>query len=176
VRARIVVLGLAATLSAGGLEAQRARGLEPGGGERGGGPPRELLRKVRQAFMGQVRRQLNLTDEQAKRLQDVDRKFEQQRNQLRKDEGDARRALRVALEDTTTAPDPAKVEEYLNRLVKDQHRRADVLEAEQKELAAFLNPVQRAKFFALRDQLARRINELQGQGRGGRRGGPPPLD
>jgi hypothetical protein len=58
--------------------------------------------------------------------------------------------------------------------VKAQRRRADILENEQKELASFLNPVQRAKFFALRDQLARRIQELQGQGRGRR--GPPPTD
>jgi Spy/CpxP family protein refolding chaperone len=160
------VLGLASVLAAGSVEAQR--------GTRQGGPPAELPRQIKQAFMGKVRRELNLNDEQTRKLQDSDRKFEQQRNQLRRDEGDARRLLRNALEDTTAAPDAAKVDDYLNRLVKAQHRRADILENEQKELASYLNPVQRAKFFALRDQLARRIQELQGQGRGRR--GPPPTD
>lgn len=141
-----------------------------------------LARQIRQTFNGVVKRQLGLNDEQMRRLQQTDNRFQKERNEVGKDERTARLALKAALEDTTAAPDQAKVDDYLSRLVKAQRRRADILEAEQKELSSFLTPVQRAKYFALRDQLVRRIGQLRqdnpGAGRAdapsGRRGGARP--
>jgi hypothetical protein len=124
-------------------------------------PRQQLLQqRVRQAFSGVVRRQLNLNDDQAKRLGDVDRQYQIQRNQVNRDEREARLGLKAALEDTSRTPDQARVDDYMSRLLKAQHRRAEILEAEQKDLSAFLTPVQRAKYFALRDQLTRRIQEI----------------
>jgi Spy/CpxP family protein refolding chaperone len=135
-------------------------------------PRQQLLQqRVRQAFDGVVRRQLSLNDEQVKRLSEVDRQYQVQRNQVNRDEREARLALREALEDSSRTPDQAKVDGYMSRLVKAQHRRAEILEAEQKDLSTFLTPVQRAKYFALRDQLTRRIQEIvqDSIGRGGAR-------
>ncbi len=136
---------------------------------------RALAGQVRKAFSDVVRKHLALNDEQSKRLTQVDNRFQKERNSINQDERAARQGLRAVLEDSVGTPDQAKVDGYLTQLVRAQRRRADVLEAEQKELATFLTPVQRAKYFALRDQLTRRINQLgQERGRGARQGGAPP--
>ena len=134
-----------------------------------------LAKQVRQAFRGVVRKQLALNDEQVKKLNEVDDRFQLQRNEVNRDERQALLALKGALEDTSGNPDQAKVDEYMSRLVKAQHRRADILESEQKDLSGFLTPVQRAKYFALRDQLNRRIAQLRQQDStaAGRAGRPP---
>lgn len=133
-----------------------------------------LARQVRQAFAGVVRRQLSLNDDQARRLQQVDDYYQKQRGEVNKDEREARLALKTALEDSTATPDQAKVDEYMGRLVKAQRRRAELLEAEQKDLSGFLNPVQRAKYVALRDQLNRRIAQLRQQGTAAAPAAAPP--
>jgi Spy/CpxP family protein refolding chaperone len=149
------------------------RGAARGAAAGGAVNPRQqaLAKQVRQAFSGVVRKQLNLNDDQMKRLDATDQRFQKERNAVGRDERDARVALKAALEDTTGTPDQAKVDDYMSRLVKAQHRRADILEGEQKELSGFLTPVQRAKYFALRDQLTRRVSQMR---QDGRRGGPPP--
>jgi Spy/CpxP family protein refolding chaperone len=139
-------------------------------------PAREkqaLARQVRQAFAGVVRRQLNLSDEQSRKLQDIDTKYQRQRTEIVRDERAAREDLRLALSDSTATPDQGKVDGYINRLIQAQRKRADLLDAEQKELAGFLNPVQRGKYLALREQLQKRVGQLRQDGRAGR-GAPPP--
>jgi Spy/CpxP family protein refolding chaperone len=139
-------------------------------------PPKQqaLQRQVRQAFAGVLKRQLNLNDEQLKKLQDVDAKYQRQRTEVVRDERAARLDLRSALTDTSATPDQTKVDGYLTRLTAAQRKRADLLEAEQKELAGFLTPVQRAKFLALREQLQKRVAARRQDGGRGRAGAPPP--
>jgi hypothetical protein len=177
--AAVLMLGVLASAA----EGQRSDSspLRPGGrgGLRGGGaPPAErqmLQRQVRQAFAKAVRRQLNLSDEQMGKLQSVDLKYERQRVALLRDERQARLGLKVAMDDSGTV-DQAKVDGYLSQLVKAQRTRADLLEGEQKELAGFLNPLQRAKYFAMKERLNRRMQELAQPGGGRGPLGPPPLD
>lgn len=148
-----------------------------GRGGRDGQPPlspnqQMMIRRVRQAFGGVVKRELNLNDEQLQRVTQVDDKYQLQRNQLNKGERETRQGLKQALEDTVNAPDQGKVAAYMDRLVESQRQRAEILANEQKEFAqAGLTPVQRAKYFALRDQLQKRVAEMRQEGR---RGGPPP--
>jgi Spy/CpxP family protein refolding chaperone len=142
-------------------------------GQQANGLP-ALRREIRQRFGEVVKRQLSLTDELSQRLQQTDDKYQRQRQEITRDEREARQGLRMMLEDTTATPDAGKVDQYLSRLVQAQHKRADLLDAEQKELSTFLNPVQRAKYMALREQLNKRITELNQQQGGGRRGAPPP--
>ena len=183
VRTSAVVLLLGAFAT--GVQGQRTDSgpLRPGGrGGRGGlrgQPPAErqmLQRQVRQAFAKAVRRQLSLNDEQMRKLQSVDLKYERQRFALLRDERQARLGLKGAMDDSASI-DQAKVDGYLSQLVKAQRTRADLLEGEQKELAAFLSPLQRAKYFAMKERLNRRMQELA-QPPNGARGAPepPPLD
>ena len=147
-------------------------GAQRGAGRAAGQQP-PMARELRQKFAAVIQRQLNLSDENAKRLQQTDRKYEQQRVQLRREERETRQALRTALADTANV-DQAKVAQYMDQLTLGQRRRADLLEAEQKELATFLSPVQRAKLQGLREQLGQRVKQLQQQqGGGGRKGIQP---
>ena len=153
-----------------------ARIAAEGRAGRNGQPPispqqQALVRQVRQAFAGVVKKQLSLNDEQMRRTLQVDDRYQKQRNQIGREEREAREGLKIALEDTVNAADQAKVDRYMTTLVQTQRKRADLLEAEQKDFAEFLTPVQRAKFFALRDQLQRRVAQMRQEGR---RGGPPP--
>jgi len=111
-------------------------------------------------------------------LQRVDQKYEQQRRGVLRDERDARLNLKAAMQDSTGHPDQDKIATYLDQLVHGQRRRAELLEAEQKELSNFLSPLQRAQYFSLKERLTRKLLELQadssGTRGGGRRGlGPP---
>lgn len=177
--ALVLMLGVIAS----GAQGQRSDSgpLRPGGRgglRRGGslGEQQMLQRQVRQAFAKAVRRQLNLSDEQMGKLQSVDFKFERQRVALLRDERQARLGLKAAMDDSGSV-DQAKVDAYLSQLVKAQRTRADLLEGEQKELAGFLNPLQRAKYFSMKERLNRRMQELAQPGGGrGPLEPPPPLD
>jgi len=68
------------------------------------------------------------------------------------------------------------VDAYLSQLIKAKRTGADLLEAEQKELAGFLNPLQRAKYYAMKERLNRRMQELAQPGGRGPVEPPPPLD
>lgn len=136
-----------------------------------------LVRQVRQAFARVVRKQLSLSDEQMQSLQRVDTKYEQQRRALLRDERQARLDLQTAMADSASA-DQSRISRQLDVLIQSQRKRADLLDAEQKELSSFLTPLQRAKYFAIKERLNRRLQELaQGDSagrRGARAGGTPP--
>jgi hypothetical protein len=172
------VVGAQVTESA--RAARVARRAQRGGQqELGRGVPNDqqvLRQRVRQAFAGVVRKQLNLNAAQMQTLQRTDQKYEQQRRAVVLDEREARLGLRSAMEDSTGHPDQEKIAQYLDQLVRGQRRRAELLDAEQKELATFLLPLQRAQYFSLKERLARKLLELQADSSAGpgRRGFPPP--
>ena len=177
----IGMLGGSASAVRAQTETTAVRGARPGRGlgraervlqrEKANPRQRALADQVKQAFAGVVRTRLNLTEDQTRQLQTTDRRFQQQRNQVGREERQARVALAAALADTAGTPDQGKIGQYVDQLVQAQHRRADLLEAEQKELSAFLTPLQRARYLALREQLGRKVKQLQQDG--ARRGKAP---
>jgi len=120
-----------------------------------------LQRQVRQAWAGAVRRQLNLNNEQMRTLNQVNTKYDRQRAEIQRDERQARLGLKAAMEDTASADQNARIEQQMNVLVQAQRRRADLFEAEQKELSGFLTPLQRARFTGLQENLARQLQRVQ---------------
>lgn len=174
------VLASAAVARAQVAESTSAAQARPLRGQRQqprGGTPTErqaLQRRVRQAFAGVVRRQLNLDAAKMQQLQRVDQKYEQQRREVLRSEREARFNLKAAMQDSAGHPDQDKIAQYMDQLVHGQRQRADLLEGEQKELAAFLSPLQRAQYFALKERVARKLMELQPDSVAGRRGGLPP--
>lgn len=180
--ALLVCAGVAGAQVAESATAQQATRAQRGAQQRAGAAAvpnarQALQRRVRQAFTEVVRRQLNLNPTQMQTLQRVDRKYEQQRRAVLRDERDARLNLRAAMQDSTGHPDQDKIASYLDQLIRGQRSRADLLEAEQKELSGFLSPLQRAQYFSLKERLTRKLLELQADsttGRAGRRGAPPP--
>jgi len=145
----------------------------------GPNPRREMLEQRLRERTGEiVRRRLQLTDAQMKQLQSVNRQFEQQRGSLITREREIRRELRGEILSGDKA-NQQKVSQLLDQTMQLERQRLDLMQNEQRELAKFLSPVQRAKLFGLQNELRRRTQELRGrsmQGRNGPPGGPPRFD
>ena len=138
------------------------------------GPPpiaRDSLEaRVRQR-MGQIlRTQLGLTDDQMRQLRASNRRFQEQKRALVEQEREVRMGLRDEIEsgDTTRS---AQISSLLDRMLVVQRKRVELMEAEQKDLATFLTPLQRARYFGMEEQINRRMTEMRDQGM---RGAPPP--
>ena len=149
-------------------QAQRADSGQPAPNDRV-----QLRQQVRRAWVQAVRKQLNLNDQQLRNLNQVNVKYDRQRAEVFRDERQARLGLKAAMEDTTAADQNARVEQQMNVLVQAQRRRADLFENEQKELAGFLTPLQRARFTVMQERLAARLQQL---GTASPPDGPPPPD
>jgi periplasmic protein CpxP/Spy len=124
----------------------------------------QLQRQLQQRLWQMTQRRVGLTDAQMNRLAPVHQRFEAQRRSLTREERQTRVALRDALRDSTHA-DQAQVGGYLDHLVQLQRQRADLVEQEQRELAQFMTPVQRARYTALQEQVRQRIQQLARQNR-----------
>jgi periplasmic protein CpxP/Spy len=115
---------------------------------------------IRRGFAQAARRRVGLSDAQINQLAPIMQRYEQQRRQLLRDERDARVSLRAQMRNEQTA-DATKVDQLLQRLVDVQKRRVQLVEAEQRELATVMTPLQRAKFIALQEQIRRRMEEMR---------------
>lgn len=136
-----------------------------------------LEARVRARMASMLREQVGLNDEQIRRLQQTNRRFEGQRRQLFDQERQVRGELRSALESRDSSQD-ARVAPLLDRTIQLQRQRLDLLEAEQKELATFLTPTQRARLYGMEEQMRRRMQEMRearptNAPRRGPPGGPP---
>ena len=123
----------------------------------------QLEREVRDRIHAMMRERMGLDEAQVARMDETLRTFEMRRRALLREERDARLTLRAAMgagsgAGTGTAaarPDDARIAAALDTLILLQRRRIDLVEAEQRELATFLTPLQRAQFFALQENLRR---------------------
>ncbi len=139
-----------------------------------------LQARVRQRLAVVVRQRLKLSDDQMRQLTAVNASYEPRRRALVMQERDSRIVVRGELQRGDLA-DQQRVETALTELFRVQHARLDLAEQEQRDLAKFLKPSQRAGYFALQEQLRRRLEQMRqrGPGRGLRRGsergfaGPP---
>jgi periplasmic protein CpxP/Spy len=150
---------------------------------------REALEKrFQQRIDAIVKERLHLTDEQQVKLREVATRAEESRRVLHREEVVLRMALRREMKAGDKANE-AKVGELLDQIPGLERRKLDLLESEQRELAKFLSPTQRAHYFGLQDELRRGMQDVQ-RGRMGmhdstdapaesrsfrRRGPPPPL-
>lgn len=170
-RATVLVLLLATSAAA-----QR----EPDAGQRD-----SLEDRVRTRMAQVMRTQLGLNDEQVRRLQATNRRFEGQRRDLFEQERRVRIELRAAIEIGDSTQN-GRIGPLLDRTIQLQRERLDLLDAEQKELSTFLTPLQRARLYGFEEQMRRRVQEMRERGgrsdnagptrrpMGGRPSGPPP--
>ena len=144
-----------------------------------GRPQPDSLARNRAALEGQVReritqvarQRLGLTDAQAEKLGQSNAKYADRRRTLMEQE----REVRMTLRDEMIAGDSSRqrqIGELLDRTMKVQRQRVDLLEEEQRELATFLTPLQRASYFGLEEQLRQRMQQMRADGRAGGFGGP----
>jgi Spy/CpxP family protein refolding chaperone len=124
-----------------------------------------------------LRERVGLSDEQLRRLGPVNQRYDARRQALFREEREARQALRREL--SGEAADQNRVSGQIDQLFALQRRRLDLAAEEQRELAAFMTPSQRARYLALQEHLRRRTEDVRRRrgtgpprGGGGRRAGP----
>jgi len=135
-----------------------------------------LERRFRERLAEVVRRRLNLNESQMRQLGEVNNRYERERMVLLRDERQMRQALRAEVLAGDSA-DQTKVAGLLDRALRIQRQRLDLTEREQRDLASFMTPVQRAKYVGIQDDLRRRLEEIRQQRRAGASNGarrPPP--
>lgn len=164
----------------------------PHANERQGAPRRydqqreALEQRFKDRIDAIVAQRLRLTDEQQVKLRDVASRTEESRRVLRREEFVLRTSLRDEMEAGDKANE-AKVGELLEQMPRLERRKLELMESEQRDLAKFLSPTQRARYFGLQDELRRGMHDLQRRrmgmddstvaptdSRGSRRRGPPP--
>ena len=151
---RLLVVALAALVAL-------PLGIAQAQGRGGAGRGDSVERDVRAAFARRVQQVIGASDEQMRRLAPINRRFESQRQTLLLEErevrGELRRALRAA------PPDETEVGQLLDRLFASQRRRLELVEQEQRELAAVLTPSQRARYLVLQQEVRRRVEGMREQ-------------
>jgi len=140
-----------------GLAVLAAATVARGAGAQGGGRPLDEL--VREQLARVMRNQVGLNDAQMQKVQELNVRLDQQRRGLNADESRVRQALRdeVMIGDTTHNQ---AVGELLDRLVRIQRQRGDLVEQEQRDLAQFMSPMQRARYFGVQEAVRRRVQQL----------------
>jgi Spy/CpxP family protein refolding chaperone len=142
----------------------------------------EMERRFRARLAQVVRTRLQLTDVQARQLAEVDQRLEPERRRLMLREHEVHRQLRQQLSAGDTANQQV-VARLLDEMLAIHRDRGELIAREQRELARFLTPVQRAKYVGLQAGLRHRVEGMRrkrggpgigGPGRFHRRVLPPP--
>jgi protein CpxP len=126
-----------------------------------GGNRPALEQQFRQRVAKLAQQRLELTDAQMAQLQQSNARFAPQLNQIVAQERETRRQLRLEL--TSPTPNQQHVGVLLDQSLQLQRQRIDLVGLEQKDLARFMTPVQRARYVALQQQFRRRAQELSRQ-------------
>lgn len=181
--ARVIVGAVALVVCAATADAQGRpnRQIPQGRGSQPGRPDArraDLEDEVRRNFARAVRERVGLTDDQMLKLGPITRKFEDQRRQIQVDERDARTKL-MGLVMVGAESDSVRIRQFIGQLSEVRRRRLQTDEAEQKELAGIMTPLQLAKFLALQENVRRRLEQARPfpggppDGMGPDRGAPP---
>jgi hypothetical protein len=137
------------------------------------GRPRleELRRRVRERVAERVQQELNLTPDQTRRLRATVGTYAGRRRELEARQRSLREALGGQLRPGLAAS-PDSVGRLTDELMEVRVRYAESFRAEQRELAQYLDPIQRAKLTLLRERLTNRAQELRRRRPFMERGGP----
>ena len=134
-------------------------------GDTDGGPPVQRLRQqIRQRWNIQVRRQLDLTDDQAARLRATEERFFPQRRQIQQRQRAVLQGLHVQLQPGVAA-DPDSVSKLMDARAHNRAAIAQLDREEEAEMAGYLSPVQRARYQLMRQRFQERIAEMRRQRR-----------
>ena len=130
----------------------------------GGGQAEQLRQQIRQRWHVQVRRQLNLTDDQAAKLDGTEERFFQQRRAIQQSQRAVLQELRAQLQPGVAA-DPDSVSKLMDAHDVNRAAIAQLDRDEDIEMAGYLSPVQRARYQLMRQRLQERIVEMRRQRR-----------
>ncbi len=150
-----------------GLAGQQDSAAPPDSGER-----ERLQRLIEARVANVVPRQLRLTNDQAARLRATEERFRARRRDI------VRRqlALRFALNGEMCpgcAAEPDSVRKLMDGIDANRGDLFRMQQEQDRELAGYLTPVQRAQYQMLRERLIRRLGEVRRERLQERRATPP---
>ncbi len=124
------------------------------------GQSRDIEQQLQRRIGQIMKERLELSDAQITQLEAVTMKLERERRAVRGEEWRIRTALRAQLLSGDSASNEV-VGELLDRMPRVERRRIELMETEQRELSAFLTPVQRARYMALQDEIRKNMDEIR---------------
>ena len=122
-----------------------------------------LRLRIEERFATRAQEQLKLTNDQTAKLKATSQQFGAKRGELR---AQAQR-LRIALEDQLqpgVAANQDSVAKLTDAMIGLRLAEAQLSRDEVKAQARYLNPVQRAQLYVMRERFAHRIREVHGHG------------
>jgi len=151
-------LCFAHSIAAGEIAAQRI----PPGTAQGGRPDRQALeQRFRQRFEQLLKERLSLTDAQLAQVVEVNARLDGRRRELFTEERTVRMEMRRLLAEGEDAASQERVKLLLEQALRVQRLRLELVETEQRELEAFLTPMQRVRYLGLQEQLRKRADEMR---------------
>jgi hypothetical protein len=132
-----------------------------------------LRAEIERRFAERVRTDLGLTDDQALKLKATQERFGVRRRELMRQQWLHRQALQRQMQPGVAAqPDSVRV--HMDGLQAGRGEMFKLEQDEDREMAGYLTPVQRARFQFMRQRLMERANELRrGREERGRMGPGP---
>jgi hypothetical protein len=129
-----------------------------------------LRQRIEERFASRVQEQLGLTNDQAAKLRVTSREFNTRRREFASRERAIRDAMATQLQPGTAANQDS-VAKLTDALIQLRIAQAQAARDEVKEQSKYLNAVQRARLYAMRERFAHRVREVHGHGkRHGERG------
>ncbi len=123
-----------------------------------GAEAQQLRKQIRQRWYEHVRTTLALSDEQATKLQGTEQRFEEQRQPLRARQREINQTLNGELAAGT--PNQERVKQLINERQENQRKLQELNRGEDREMQAFLTPVQRARYQEERRKFQERVAEV----------------
>jgi hypothetical protein len=175
---RIAVALAVASLAAGTAQAQSSsvdagRATTGGAGaiQEGAVRRQRLEQQLRQGLWRIAKQRIGFSDEQMKRLEETSQRYDARRRALITEERAQRLTLRQQILTDAGAggagggrgADEELVARALDRILQLHRDRIELEGQEQKEFAAFMTPIQRAKYVALQEEVRRRADVLRRQ-------------
>jgi len=130
-----------------------------------------LRRQIEERFAARVHQELGLTADQVTKLRATQERFGERRRTLRRQQ----MGRRLALEGQMRPGEAADADSVKRLMDAMQAGRGEMLKLDQDEdrdMAGYLTPVQRARYQMMRQRFLERVNEMREQRRG--RMGPGP--
>jgi len=123
-----------------------------------------LRHRIEERFAARAQQDLGLTNEQTTKLRATSQQFGARRAELRTRGKQLRAALTAQLQPGMAANQDS-VAKLTNAMIELKTAEAQISRDEIKEQSKFLNPVQRARLYVMRERFAHRVKEMHG-GRG----------
>jgi protein CpxP len=117
-----------------------------------------LRQRIEERFASRVQQQLGLTNEQTAKLRATSQQFGARRRELHTRHRQLREALSAQLQPGVAAKQDS-VAKLTDAMIELRIASAQVTRDEMREVAKYLTPVQRARFFVMRDRLRNRMKE-----------------